>query len=75
MFTLRFDMRAPRGGAPVGDLYAAAIDMCEWAETRGAVPAVLSEHHGADDVRGDSGRTRTWRSCWPQWRLPLYAFD
>ncbi|WP_419538677.1 LLM class flavin-dependent oxidoreductase [Mycobacterium colombiense] len=49
MFTLRFDMRAPHGGAPATDLYAAAIDMCEWAETRGAVLAVLSEHHGADD--------------------------
>ncbi len=49
MFTLRFDMRAPDGGAPATDLYAAAIDICEWAETRGAVLAVLSEHHGADD--------------------------
>ncbi|BCZ23856.1 LLM class flavin-dependent oxidoreductase [Mycobacterium senriense] len=49
MFTLRFDMRAPDGGAPATDLYAASIDMCAWAETRGAVLAVLSEHHGADD--------------------------
>lgn len=49
MFTLRFDMRAPAAGAPAADLYAAAIEMCEWAETRGAVVAVLSEHHGADD--------------------------
>jgi alkanesulfonate monooxygenase SsuD/methylene tetrahydromethanopterin reductase-like flavin-dependent oxidoreductase (luciferase family) len=49
MFTLRFDMRAPGWAGPAGDLYAAAIDMCGWAETRGAVLAVLSEHHGADD--------------------------
>lgn len=49
MFTLRFDMRAPSTGVPAGDLYAAAIDMCEWAETRGAVVAVFSEHHGAED--------------------------
>ena len=49
MFTLRFDMRAPGWAGPAADLYAAAIDMCEWAETRGAVLAVLSEHHGADD--------------------------
>lgn len=49
MFTLRFDMRAPDGGAPATDLYAAAIDMCSWAETRGAVIAVLSEHHATDD--------------------------
>jgi alkanesulfonate monooxygenase SsuD/methylene tetrahydromethanopterin reductase-like flavin-dependent oxidoreductase (luciferase family) len=49
MFTLRFDMRAPDWAAPATDLYAAAIDMCAWAETRGAIIAVLSEHHGAED--------------------------
>ncbi|MEB3982571.1 LLM class flavin-dependent oxidoreductase [Mycobacterium sp. 663a-19] len=49
MFTLRFDMRAPDWTGPAADLYAAAIDMCAWAETRGAVLAVLSEHHCADD--------------------------
>src|SRR5262245_34996042 len=49
MFTLRFDMRAPTWAGPAADLYAAAIDMCAWAETRGAVLAVLSEHHGTDD--------------------------
>lgn len=42
-------MRAPGFGAPPADLYAAAIDMCAWAETRGAALAVLSEHHGAED--------------------------
>lgn len=49
MFTLRFDMRAPGGAASTADLYAAAVDMCAWAEMRGAVVAVLSEHHGTDD--------------------------
>jgi alkanesulfonate monooxygenase SsuD/methylene tetrahydromethanopterin reductase-like flavin-dependent oxidoreductase (luciferase family) len=49
MFTIRFDMRAPSFGAPTSELYAAAIDMCAWAETRGAILAVLSEHHGAED--------------------------
>ena len=49
MFTLRFDMRAPSWAGPAADLYAGAIDICAWAETRGAVLAVLSEHHGADD--------------------------
>jgi alkanesulfonate monooxygenase SsuD/methylene tetrahydromethanopterin reductase-like flavin-dependent oxidoreductase (luciferase family) len=49
MFTLRFDMRAPSWAGPAADLYGAAIDICCWAETRGAVLAVLSEHHGADD--------------------------
>lgn len=42
-------MRAPSSGAPTSELYAAAIDMCAWAESRGAIVAVLSEHHGADD--------------------------
>src|SRR5260370_36379674 len=49
MFTLRFDMRAPTWAGPAADLYGAAIDMCAWAESRGAILAVLSEHHGADD--------------------------
>ena len=49
MFTLRFDMRAPASGAPSTELYGAAIDMCAWAETRGALMAVLSEHHATDD--------------------------
>lgn len=46
VFTLRFDMRAPSRAT---DLYGAAIDMCAWAETRGALLAVLSEHHGTAD--------------------------
>lgn len=49
VLTLRFDMRVPGWAGPAPDLYAAAIDMCAWAETRGAVVAVLSEHHCADD--------------------------
>lgn len=46
---LRFDMRAPATGAPTRELYAAAIEMCAWSESRGAVLAVLSEHHGTED--------------------------
>ncbi len=42
-------MRAPAGSAATTDLYGAAVDMCEWAEDRGAVIAVLSEHHATDD--------------------------
>lgn len=49
MITLRFDMRSPKAGAPTADLYAAAVEMSAWAETRGAIVAVLSEHHGAQD--------------------------
>jgi alkanesulfonate monooxygenase SsuD/methylene tetrahydromethanopterin reductase-like flavin-dependent oxidoreductase (luciferase family) len=49
VFTIRFDMRAPAFGAPTTELYPAAINMCDWAESRGAIAAVLSEHHGTDD--------------------------
>ena len=49
MYSMRFDMRAPDFGAPAADLYEAAIDMCEWAETRGCVAAVICEHHGSPD--------------------------
>ncbi len=30
-------------------LYATTIEMCEWAESRGGMAAVLSQHHGVDD--------------------------
>ena len=49
MFTLRFDMRAPSTGAPTGDLYAAALEMTTWSEERGAVAAIVCEHHGQAD--------------------------
>lgn len=49
MFTMRFDMRAPSSGTPAPALYGAALEMCAWAETRGAVMAVLSEHHATSD--------------------------
>ena len=42
-------MRAPNWGAPIEDLYAAAVEMSAWAESRGAVVAVLSEHHATAD--------------------------
>ena len=49
MYTMRFDMRSPEAGAPTPELYGAALEMCAWAETRGAVMAVLSEHHATSD--------------------------
>jgi alkanesulfonate monooxygenase SsuD/methylene tetrahydromethanopterin reductase-like flavin-dependent oxidoreductase (luciferase family) len=49
VFTIRFDMRAPATGAPIADLYAAAIEMAEWAEAHGALTAILSEHHASAD--------------------------
>ncbi|TAM72282.1 LLM class flavin-dependent oxidoreductase [Mycobacterium sp.] len=81
MFTLRFDMRAPGWGAPATDLYAAAVDMCAWAETRGAALAVLSEHHGADDghlptpsllASAIAARTRTLAILLAAVPLPLW---
>lgn len=49
MYTLRFDMRCPSGGVPAAQLYDAAVQMCGWAEARGAILAVLSEHHATSD--------------------------
>jgi alkanesulfonate monooxygenase SsuD/methylene tetrahydromethanopterin reductase-like flavin-dependent oxidoreductase (luciferase family) len=49
MFTMRFDMRAPDFGGSTTDLYKAAIEMAAWAETRGCLAAVISEHHSSPD--------------------------
>ena len=49
MFMMRFDMRAPEFGAPTTDLYAAAMEMASFAESRGAVAAAVSEHHTMAD--------------------------
>jgi alkanesulfonate monooxygenase SsuD/methylene tetrahydromethanopterin reductase-like flavin-dependent oxidoreductase (luciferase family) len=49
MFTMRFDMRAPEGVATMPALYDAAIEMAAWAEDRGGVMCVISEHHGSPD--------------------------
>lgn len=49
MFILRFDMRAPEMGAPIADLYRAALDMAQWAEGRGLAQIAVSEHHAAED--------------------------
>ncbi len=50
MFMMRFAMRAatpqPEDRA---DLYAATLEMCAWAETKGCVAAVLSQHHAVED--------------------------
>jgi alkanesulfonate monooxygenase SsuD/methylene tetrahydromethanopterin reductase-like flavin-dependent oxidoreductase (luciferase family) len=49
MFVLRFDVRSPEFGAPPADLYAAALDMAEFAEANGFAAVVVSEHHATDD--------------------------
>jgi alkanesulfonate monooxygenase SsuD/methylene tetrahydromethanopterin reductase-like flavin-dependent oxidoreductase (luciferase family) len=50
IFGLRFDCRNP-GFAGVGNAlrYQALLEMCEWADQRGALFVGLSEHHGSDD--------------------------
>jgi alkanesulfonate monooxygenase SsuD/methylene tetrahydromethanopterin reductase-like flavin-dependent oxidoreductase (luciferase family) len=49
VFILRFDMRAPTWGADPAALYAAAPEMCAWAEDHGGLATVLCEHHGSAD--------------------------
>lgn len=46
---VRFDMRAPDFGAPRGRLFAAALEICEWADRQGLHMVQLSEHHGSED--------------------------
>ena len=50
MFMIRVAMRATTTDpGERADLYAALLDMCAWAETRGCLAATVSEHHGVDD--------------------------
>ena len=49
MLTMRFDLRAPSFGAPIRDLYAAALDMAAWGEERGCAAVIVSEHHCSSD--------------------------
>jgi alkanesulfonate monooxygenase SsuD/methylene tetrahydromethanopterin reductase-like flavin-dependent oxidoreductase (luciferase family) len=49
VYVLRFDMRAPDIGASPVQLYAAATEMCAWAERHSCLGVVLCEHHGAED--------------------------
>src|SRR5271169_1150584 len=47
--SLKFDLRAPAFGADPADLYAAALDMCSWADAAGFDCVRFLEHHGSDD--------------------------
>jgi len=49
VFLLHFDMRAPGFGAPIGELYAAALEMAVWGEKHGCMSIAVSEHHASDD--------------------------
>jgi hypothetical protein len=42
-------MRAPSFGAPVEELYQAALEICAWAEGNGCLAAVVCEHHASPD--------------------------
>jgi alkanesulfonate monooxygenase SsuD/methylene tetrahydromethanopterin reductase-like flavin-dependent oxidoreductase (luciferase family) len=47
--SLSYEMRAPDFGPPAEDLYAAALDQCEWADGLGFDSVILSEHHASPD--------------------------
>src|ERR1700741_5190895 len=49
MFMMRFDLRRGHDTTSTSDLFAAAIEMVEWAETRGCGFVVVSEHHASAD--------------------------
>jgi hypothetical protein len=47
---LRFDFRlAPFSPTSMTDLYRTSLDMAQWAEERGAMSLMFSQHHGSDD--------------------------
>jgi alkanesulfonate monooxygenase SsuD/methylene tetrahydromethanopterin reductase-like flavin-dependent oxidoreductase (luciferase family) len=49
-FGLRFDFRNPDlAGTAMADRYAAALEMCEWADRLGCSSIGVSEHHGSPD--------------------------
>lgn len=49
-FGIRFDLRNPAfAGTPMGERYAAALDMVAWADRLGFAIVTLSEHHGSPD--------------------------
>ncbi|MFO1427761.1 MAG: LLM class flavin-dependent oxidoreductase [Steroidobacteraceae bacterium] len=47
--TLRFDMRQPDPQADRAALYAAMVDICEWADGLGFEEVFIGEHHAAED--------------------------
>jgi len=50
LFGLRYDLRCPPFcKASSAELFAAAIEQCEWADRLGFATVTLSEHHGSPD--------------------------
>jgi alkanesulfonate monooxygenase SsuD/methylene tetrahydromethanopterin reductase-like flavin-dependent oxidoreductase (luciferase family) len=81
MFHMRFDMRAPANGAPAKDLYQAALEICAWAESRGALIVTICEHHASPDgylpsplilASAVAARTTTLPITVSIFNLPLY---
>jgi alkanesulfonate monooxygenase SsuD/methylene tetrahydromethanopterin reductase-like flavin-dependent oxidoreductase (luciferase family) len=48
-FGLNFDMRAPEFGVSASTVYAAALEMTQWADEQGFDYVSVQEHHGAPD--------------------------
>jgi alkanesulfonate monooxygenase SsuD/methylene tetrahydromethanopterin reductase-like flavin-dependent oxidoreductase (luciferase family) len=49
VFLMRFDMRSADGASAYPGLYKAAVEMSAWAEAKGCLAVVLSEHHASPD--------------------------
>jgi alkanesulfonate monooxygenase SsuD/methylene tetrahydromethanopterin reductase-like flavin-dependent oxidoreductase (luciferase family) len=50
MYTMRFAMRSEATDpAARAELYSAALEMSAWAESRGCVAAIVSQHHASAD--------------------------
>lgn len=47
--SVMFDMRAPAFGAPIAELYGAALDMAAFCDEIGVSSINLMEHHGSED--------------------------
>lgn len=78
---IRFDMRSPAIGAPTGKLYAAALDMAEYADAHGFNSIFTAEHHGSPDGylpascvlgAGLAARTKRATICLYAIVVPLY---
>jgi alkanesulfonate monooxygenase SsuD/methylene tetrahydromethanopterin reductase-like flavin-dependent oxidoreductase (luciferase family) len=46
---ISFDMRAPDFGAPISQLYDAALDMCAFGDEIGIQGVIFPEHHASED--------------------------
>ncbi len=78
---MRFDTRSPDFGAPPADLFAATLEMAEFAEANGFTAVAVSEHHASDDgylpspivlAAAIAGRTSTIPVIVAALLVPLY---